>query len=1167
MILHFINFKKIARYTLVAFTLANFGTAKAQSNLLSNAGFEITPTGTPAFLNTSNAGTPSGRPNEWQLIISSSNCSGSPCALGSATIVSNTVNSGARSLFLQIDKQTNRNDIRLLQSFGNITPVPAGNYVVSFYMKSDQVYPVTVNIFKSTESITSNGDGSGTVATPLQVFTPTSTWRRYKMYVDISTWTVTERTNMRISIRPNTSTALPTGPYPKNIWFDDISIVPLTALAELKDIAIDVAEERKLLAQNAGYDAEANTLALEIEALRDATPGTPLVPQKAIGFNPPPLHTTEATNPFIASLNAWASSYLASSFPAFAKSTPGNFVFPQEYNSRLLGDNIEKMYWLLISPQSNYRNHPELFRRFLMSLYATSDDYLINGSDSNGVPGTTANALNDWFAAPLVTYGWYMSEFSFPDYIPTSLKQKMRGAADEMGRQFFNRSNIIFSQTELLKGIYTNRDISYAEVLIHAGLYRNNNGWIDRAKVLVDSLHQYGLYPDGGYSYIKKQNEVANYHGGTTASLAKIWAMIEYQPAWDIISKSANYEILDIEPLEVPEYYTAGAWKTMWNGATHLFSRSASLAPILYITENPYLKSVYDRYHQVYGFDGDPLSVTFHKMNLSSSPVPDNFFVYNRNIQGPKARYGRFSYAASGRNVSGNEDFPGAQTIVGAMTTQPGRFAGQDEMDAALMAVHAKVHVRNFATSTRTTEWTDWGYMSTKMNAKSNVAKTAATISTPSILQYQTSGPRGFDTNWASFQQWIMLPDRMVGLVEVYPKDNVATQAGSIDGRIRFTYGRFGLLNPKVFTIDEPGKRYTYGGLRAIIHQHDFTSVDTAMAGTLRDFVRLASEIRLRFNLSTGTTPFTYPANTRKFFITEIRRANATGEASVSRLTVNGVKGLVVRLNGAVYASFRNDNNTNVTLNLDTLMPAGNQHEIHFTRGDNFVPSPQTLTARSYSIAANEQILFISSNDSSILGSPWLNFNQTLATSGIYTLPVSLLSFNGFNQNNEVKLAWSTATETNNQKFHIYRSNDGKNFHLLKSIAGVGNSSVPQNYSLTDAKPLSGTNYYKLVQVDFDGKSTELKIIAVNTGISNQQELDIIVLPSEFKLSAFTAKEENAKLYVYDISGKCVQTSLLSFAKGENHVFLSKVPLVKGVYIVKLEVGTKQVHKKFIHGE
>lgn len=1147
----YLNNKKFIQSVLVFFLLTK-SVVFGQTNLLTNPGFESSATGTPNFVINS-SGTATGNPNLWQLVISTGSCSGS-CALGNASIVTNTANSGSKSLFLQIDKQTNRNDIRLFQSIGNM--VPAGNYVVTFFMKSDFVFPVTVNIFKSTESITSNG--AGNVSSPLQVFTPSSGWKRYKMYVDLSTWTDAERTNMRISIRPNSGFGLPTGPYPKNIWFDDIAIVPLTALAELKDIAIEVAEERKQLALDAGYLSEANTLDLEITSLRNSTPrNNPPVPQRAIGFNPPLLHTTEATNPFIASLNAWAASYLASSFVSFPKATPGNFVFPISYNSRLLGDNIEKMYWLLVSPQSNYRNHPELFRRFLMSLYATSDDYLINGSDSNGVPGTTANAFNDWFAAPLAAYGWYMADFSFADYIPNSLKLKMRAAADEMGRQFFIRSDDLFD------GIYTNRDVSYAEVLTQTGLHRNNQTWINRAKLLIDSLKQRGLYPDGGYSYIKKQNEVVNYHGGTTATLAKIWAMMEYQPAWDIISKSANYEIIDIEPNDVPEYYSAGAWKTQWNGQTSLLSRSAALTPLMYVTENPYLKTVYDRYHQVFGFDSDPLSASFYKSNISALPIPNNFFVYNRNTQGPKARYGRFSYGASGRNVSGNENFPGAQTIVGAMITQPGRvIANQDEMNAALMAVHAKVHVRNSSTPA---EWTDWGYMSTKMDAKSAVAKTAATISTPSVLQYQLSGPVGIETNWASFQQWITLPDRLIGLVEVFPKANVPTQAFSIDGRIRFTYGRNGLLNPKGLIVDEPGKRYSYGEFKAIIHQHDFTLVDTAAAGTLRDDKLIASEIRLRFNLSNGTTLFNYPASTRKFFISEIRKADAVGNAIVSRLNINGVKGLVVKLNGAIYASFRNDNTTNVSLNLDTLMLAGNQHQIHFMRGDFAPPAPLVVTSTTYSIPAGQQILFISSNESAALGAAWGNFDQTLNNTGIYTLPVNLTSFTAKYQNQDVKLSWSTASETNNEKFEIYRSNDGKTFHLFKTVPAVGNSNDIQNYNLIDAKPLSGTNYYKLVQVDFDGKSEELKITAVKTSVINQQEIDVIALPSEFKLTAYTDHDENGKLIIYDINGNIIQTTVLKFSKGENNIFISKPSLSKGIYIVKLEVGRKQVSKKFIN--
>jgi hypothetical protein len=57
---------------------------------------------------------------------------------------------------------------------------------------------------------------------------------------------------------------------------------------------------------------------------------------------------------------------------------------------------------------------------------------------------------------------------------------------------------------------------------------------------------------------------------------------------------------------------------------------------------------------------------------------------------------------------------------------------------------------------------------------------------------------------------------------------------------------------------------------------------------------------------------------------------------------------------------------------------------------------------------------------------------------GSSVLPVQLSSFKAINNQNRISLSWSTATETNNQKFEIERSNDAVNFTSLASVNGKG---------------------------------------------------------------------------------------------------------------------------------
>ena len=88
---------------------------------------------------------------------------------------------------------------------------------------------------------------------------------------------------------------------------------------QLKEVAIEVANIRKNLADNAGYTIESQTLATEIAALETTTLTPPIIPDKAIGFNPVPIDI--ATNPHVAALYVWAEDYLTQPEPNYAKST------------------------------------------------------------------------------------------------------------------------------------------------------------------------------------------------------------------------------------------------------------------------------------------------------------------------------------------------------------------------------------------------------------------------------------------------------------------------------------------------------------------------------------------------------------------------------------------------------------------------------------------------------------------------------------------------------------------------------------------------------------------------------------------------------------------------------------------------------------------------------
>lgn len=87
------------------------------------------------------------------------------------------------------------------------------------------------------------------------------------------------------------------------------------------------------------------------------------------------------------------------------------------------------------------------------------------------------------------------------------------------------------------------------------------------------------------------------------------------------------------------------------------------------------------------------------------------------------------------------------------------------------------------------------------------------------------------------------------------------------------------------------------------------------------------------------------------------------------------------------------------------------------------------------------------------------------------TLPVTLLSFTAQKQGSLASLLlWKTSQEINSARFDVESSNDAVAFSKIGSVNAAGNSSVPVSYSFIDNNPVKGMNYYRLKQVDADGR-------------------------------------------------------------------------------------------------
>lgn len=179
----------------------------------------------------------------------------------------------------------------------------------------------------------------------------------------------------------------------------------------------------------------------------------------------------------------------------------------------------------------------------------------------------------------------------------------------------------------------------------------------------------------------------------------------------------------------------------------------------------------------------------------------------------------------------------------------------------------------------------------------------------------------------------------------------------------------------------------------------------------------------------------------------------------------------------------------------------------------------------------------------------------------IIALGINLISYTAEAKNSQAKLTWATASETNNKEYVLSRSSDGKTFTKIGTVAGSMNSNVSREYSLYDDFPQNGINYYRLEQMDMDGKISDLGIRSVRFALSNE-EIKIYPNPvlNEFNVQFPAGAFE--QLDISDNHGKIVQKITLNGSDYQKKLFLNAQP--SGIYFLRLSGNGKEQIRKVV---
>ncbi|WP_192822056.1 T9SS type A sorting domain-containing protein [Rufibacter sp. LB8] len=173
-------------------------------------------------------------------------------------------------------------------------------------------------------------------------------------------------------------------------------------------------------------------------------------------------------------------------------------------------------------------------------------------------------------------------------------------------------------------------------------------------------------------------------------------------------------------------------------------------------------------------------------------------------------------------------------------------------------------------------------------------------------------------------------------------------------------------------------------------------------------------------------------------------------------------------------------------------------------------------------------------------------------------LPVTWLSFDAKASKQGNELSWSTASEVNTASFTVERSYTGKDFTDIGQVAAAGNSTLVQKYVFLDksALPGSGAVYYRLRQIDTDGKFEHSKIVALEKK-GQPSGLRMSAFPNPFSGELTVSIDQLsgiAQIRLYDLRGKTYYLQQVEVREGR--AVLDWLPdLAVGLYLLEVIIA------------
>jgi hypothetical protein len=167
------------------------------------------------------------------------------------------------------------------------------------------------------------------------------------------------------------------------------------------------------------------------------------------------------------------------------------------------------------------------------------------------------------------------------------------------------------------------------------------------------------------------------------------------------------------------------------------------------------------------------------------------------------------------------------------------------------------------------------------------------------------------------------------------------------------------------------------------------------------------------------------------------------------------------------------------------------------------------------------------------------------------TAPLPVIAQGPFLSSNSsgIIIKWRTYSERGNKAFLLSRADQTGSYSQLGQLQGKGNSDQPIDYQFIDSQPLAGINYYRLEQLDVDGKLNLVGQAAIRYSLESDRPKAYPNPVTNYTTLHFT-DVGYTKIRIIDPSGRVLATKAIN--KGQRSATLDFSSYPAGHYLIEL---------------